>query len=199
MIRLPIGLLLALPGVASASAEAGIGHEAFHVPWKDIGFHTFNLVLLLVLLFFLLRRPLADALANRAALIRRELQEARDAKEAAEKRLEDLEERLAGFEFQVDGLRREMTEQAEQEREAIVERARREAEAVRTAAERAIRDEVARARRGLQEEVVTLSVALARQLLERQVGEEDQERLVRDLLACMQHGDDQGGRSGHVV
>ena len=198
---------LALPGAALA-AEAAHAAEGgtFHVPWASLGFHTLNLTILLVALFLLLRRPLADSLANRSALVRRDLQDARDAKEAAEKRLEDLEERLAGFEFQVDGLRREMAEQAEAERQAIVERAHHEADAIRTAAERAIRDEVARARRGLQEEVVGLSLALARQILERQVGEADQERLVRDLLARMEqdggggsHTGGPGGRSGDVV
>ena len=199
MTRLVLPFLLALPSAALASGEAAAEGEAFHVPWASIGFHTLNLAILLVALFFLLRRPLSDALANRSALIRRSLQEARDAKEAAEALLEDLEERLAGFEFQVDGLKREMAQQAEEERLAIVERARHEAEAIRSAGERAIRDEVARARRGLQEEVVTLSVALARQLLERQVAEADQERLVGDLLARMQSDGDRGGRSGHVV
>ncbi|MBN1336981.1 MAG: ATP synthase F0 subunit B [Deltaproteobacteria bacterium] len=189
MIRL-VPLLLALPGAALASHEGG----AVHIPWASLGFHTLNLTLLLVALFLLLRRPLADTLASRSALVRREVQDAHDAREAAVRRLEDLEERLAGFEFQVDGMRREMAEQAEEERQAIVDRAHREAEAIRSAAERAIRDEVARARRGLQEEVVTLSVALARQLLERQVGEADQDRLVGELLARM--GQDRAGSPG---
>jgi F-type H+-transporting ATPase subunit b len=133
-------------------------------------------------IFWFARRPVSDALKNRSASVRRDIESAQEERAAARADLEDLEEKLADFELQVERLRKEMAEQAQHEREAILARAEREAQLVQASAERAIRDETQRARRQLQTDAVTLAVKLAEDILAARVADEDQQALARQLL-----------------
>jgi F-type H+-transporting ATPase subunit b len=177
---LPCLLLLLVPSLALASGDAHGGEV--HVPWSGLFWHAFNLVLLLGVIFWFARRPVSDALKNRSASVRRDIESAQEERAAARADLEDLEEKLADFELQVERLRKEMAEQAQHEREAILARAEREAQLVQASAERAIRDETQRARRQLQTDAVTLAVKLAEDILAARVADEDQHALARQLL-----------------
>ncbi len=181
---IPSALLLMVPAVALAAGDAHGGEV--HVPWSGILFHTLNLALLLGVIVWFARRPVSDALKNRAAKVRRDIQSAQDERAAARAELEELEEKLGEFELEVERLRKEMAEQAQHERELILERAEREAEAVRAAAERAIRDETQRARRQLQADAVSLAVKLAQDILAAQVGDADQQALAKQLLDAVE-------------
>ena len=181
---LSCAVLFLVPAVALASGDAHGGPVT--IPWSGLFWHTFNLALLLGVIVWLARRPVSDALSNRAAKVRRDLESAQSERVAAQAELEDLEEKLADFELQVERLRKEMAEQAQHEREVILERAQRESQAVRASAERAIRDEVQRARRQLQNDAVALAVQLAEGILAARVGEDDQQLLARQLLDAVE-------------
>ncbi len=189
---LPCALLLLAPAVALASGDAHGG--AVTIPWTSLFWHAFNLLLLLGVIFWLARRPVSDALRNRSATVRRDIESAQSERAAARVELEELEEKLADFELQVERLRKEMAEQAQHEREDILERAERESIAVRASAERAIRDEAQRARRQLQADAVALAVQLAEGILAAQVSEADQQALARELLDAVDqdHSSTQG-------
>jgi F-type H+-transporting ATPase subunit b len=181
---LPCALLLLFPAVALAAGDAHGGPVT--IPWSGLFWHSFNLALLLGVIFWFARRPIGDALKNRAAKVRRDIESAQGERAAARAELEDLEEKLADFELQVERLRKEMAEQAQHEREAILERAERESAAVQASAERAIRDEAQRARRQLQTEAVQLAVQLAEGILAARVGDDDQQALARKLLDAVE-------------
>ena len=180
----PCALILLAPAVAFAAGDAHGG--AVSVPWSGLFWHSFNLALLLGGIFFLARRPVSDALRNRSTKVRRDIEQAQADRVAASAELEDLEEKLADFELQVERLRKEMAEQAQHEREVIIQRAERESNAVRAAAERAIRDETLRAGRQLQADAVALAVQLAEGILTAQAGDADQQALARQLLETVE-------------
>ncbi len=181
-----IVLLFALM-MPSLALAAGDGHGDGGIPWMGLFWHAVNLSILVGVIFWLARRPVTDALKARSLSVRRDIESARNARAAARTDLEDLEEKLADFELQVERLRKEMAEQAQHEREAIMERARREADSVRAAARRAIRDESLRARRELHEQTVAMAVQLAEGILGAQVGDVDQQVLARQLLEAVDH------------
>jgi len=188
----PCALLLLLPAVALASGDAHGGPVT--IPWTGLAWHALNLTILLGAIFWFARRPVSDALKNRSAKVRRDIESAQNERAAARAELEALEEKLADFELQVERLRKEMAEHAQHEREAILERAQRESQAVQLAAERAIRDETQRARRQLQADAVALAVKLAEGILAAQVGDADQQALARQLIAAVdaEHSSIQG-------
>jgi F-type H+-transporting ATPase subunit b len=194
MARLALWVLALAPSLAFAS---GSGREAEAIPWGSIGAHAFNLAVLLAVLYWFARRPISDALRTRATSVRRAIESAQKERDLARAQLDELEEKLADFELQVERLRKEMAEQAQHEREQLVARAEREVATVRAAAVRAVRDETRRARRQLQEQSVTLGVALAERILASEASDADQQVLARQLLASVGEGGHNFGGADH--
>jgi F-type H+-transporting ATPase subunit b len=194
MVRLTLWVLALAPAVAFASEH---GQGAGGIPWGSWGAHAFNLVVLLAVLFLLARRPISDALRNRATGVRRSIESAQKERDLARAQLDELEEKLAEFELQVERLRKEMAEQAQHEREELLARAEREIATVQAAAARAVRDEARRARRELQEQSVTIAVALAERILAGQASDADQQVLARELLSAVGEGERTRGGADH--
>ena len=194
--------LLMLSNVAAASgggehveAEAG-GHGAVHIPWDTLAFHAINLAIFVGLIVWLAGPKVKDALANRAAGIRRQLQEAERVQAEAKARYDALEARLAGFEGQLASMRAEAEAEAAREQVVIDERAARDAAMVREAARRTVDTEVARARQELRREAVQLAVGLAETQIKGSIGPADQERFAADFLVAVKADDGQGVTHG---
>ncbi len=147
--------------------------------------HGINLFLLFALLFWALRRPVADALANRAHDVRKGLTDAAQARDESKQRFDDLAARISNFEAELAQMKAEAAADAQQEEAKLIERANREAERIRTSADRTIRDEVQRARVALRNDAVELAVQLAEQTLRSKVGGDDQKKLAREFLESL--------------
>ncbi|MCB9765286.1 MAG: hypothetical protein H6739_36265 [Alphaproteobacteria bacterium] len=181
MTRLAFTLAgLMVPAIAFAAE--GHGHGP---PWQEIGIHAINFTLLVGLLAFLLRTPISDALKNRTAVIRDELEESNRLRKEALNRFEDLESRLARFENQVEEMRAEGLVEAEREAQTIAEKTTRDVEHIRATTEKTIRDETRNARLALRRESVELAVRLAEENLRQQLTAADQDRLSQEFLGAI--------------
>src|SRR5687768_6064090 len=63
----------------------------------DLGFHAFNVSLLLAVLYALTRRPIGDTLKERALGIRNELTESAKTRDDAQRRYTEIDARLAAL------------------------------------------------------------------------------------------------------
>lgn len=82
----------------SASAfAAGGGHGDGHIPWKGIAFQAANLGILLLALFFLIRKSVVEAFANRR-------KDYLDRSEKTKSALKDAEAALAGIKDKLNNL-----------------------------------------------------------------------------------------------
>lgn len=160
---------------------------------SKLGWHLFNLALLVGVLVWAVRRPVVDGIKNRALAIRKELTDAARMRDEARQRHEELGLRLSRFEEEVKQLRAEAEADAKAEEAKLIERAHAEAERIKQTAERNIRDELSRAQFALRKEAVDLAVKLAEQTLRREVRAEDQRRLARQFLDSL---NEEGG-NGH--
>jgi F-type H+-transporting ATPase subunit b len=171
-------------------------HDGDHTPnWRDgdspdyvlgnIGQHVFNLTLLVAFLVYVGRRPVLDAVKNRALGIRKEITDAARLRDEAKQRHEELSARLSGFEEEVRTLRADAEIDAKVEEQKLIERAHEEAKRIGQIAERNIRDELVRARVALRKDAVDLAVKLAEQVLRSEVEPEDQRRLARQFLESL--------------
>ena len=158
-------------------------------PWTDIGLHTLNLAILLGVLAWFFGKKVTAAVAQRAADIQIAVDQANEARKAAQHRADDLEKRLQGVETQLAGIRKQAESEAAQEAEVLFARAEIDAAAIREAAERTIRDETARARQGLRAEAVSLATQLAGAQLKSQITADDQKRLAVDFLSAVKSGE----------
>jgi F-type H+-transporting ATPase subunit b len=182
--------------VLSTVAFAAGGGDAVHheFPKMPIIWHAVNLGILLSGMIFLLRKPIMHALANRAATVKRDIDEANRLRRDAQHRMEDLELRLSGFEAELEQMQQAAETDAQKEREAILARAEVDAERIREAAQRSIRDETVRARASLRREAAQLGIALARERLQSSITSADQGRLNDDFLTAVK---DSGQESHH--
>jgi F-type H+-transporting ATPase subunit b len=148
--------------------------------------HLINLLILLAALYWFFRRPVSDALANRAHDIQKDLGEAARLRAEAEARHVELTARIQAFEGEVEKMKAQAAVDAKAEEERLVARAHEESARIAATAQRNIRDEVARARTTLQTEAVDLAMKLAENTLRNNVKSEDQQALARQFLASLE-------------
>lgn len=158
------------------------GEANEHYQIKGLIWHTINLLLLVGVLFFFVRKPVGSFIQARADAIRTELDEADTLRRAAQERHEALVARLDHFDEEVARIQQLGDKRAIEDRQLLEQRAERAAEQIRDNVQRNIQDEVGRARDSLRREAVELAVQLAEQTLSTSVSADDQRRLARQFL-----------------
>ena len=126
---------------------------------------------------------ISAALEERDAHTARAIEAAEKASSEAEKARADVEVALGEAQAQAAQLLSEARERAEAREHEIVSAAKQEASAMVDAAKKAIRAEQDKAISSIRSEVVDLSLSAATQVLGRQVGDEDDRRVVTDLIS----------------
>jgi F-type H+-transporting ATPase subunit b len=144
-----------------------------------------NFLILLVVLYRFLYRPLMTTLADRATAISQQLAEAQAAREEAHRQLADFETRLRASQAEAQQAREQVLREAAAMRERLTAEARAEAGRLIETAQTQIAQEVRRARSELRQEVGGLAVQIAERLIRRSLREEDQQRLVQEALAAL--------------
>jgi len=142
----------------------------------------FNLVLFVGALIFLLRRPIGASLTARRDTIRRELMRAQEERRAALAKLEEVEARLARLDAEVETVRAQAKREAEAERESITRATAEETRRLREQAQREIESAGKVARQDLRRFAAEQSVRLAEESIRRDIGAEDDARLMNDYI-----------------
>lgn len=141
---------------------------------------TLNLLGFIALVVWLLRKPLVQFFENRRLGVAETLRKAEEDRDRARAVAREVGERLARIEAEIETLRVQAREQAEQEQKEIAARAVEESERVvaRTRAELDAR--VRSARNELTAYAADLAVELARDLVVKNVTPDDETRLVAE-------------------
>ncbi len=178
-------LLAALPAQAETGGHAG-GLGSLIYP-------TLNLVLLIGVLVYFTRKPLADFFSDRRKAIQADLAAANALRADAEARYAKWQRRLIDLESELAGIRATARERAATEREHILADATAAAERIRRDAQAAVDQELRRARAQLRQEAAALAVALASETLQRQVTAADQDRLLDEFVQTIERAPAAGG------
>jgi len=187
-----VALALALLPVAARAASEGGEHGASGM---TLVWHALNLLILIGVLVYFARGPIAGYLNARRAQIEDGIQSAGRELAEAEKRLGACEQRAAQLDAELDEIRRVVREQAEGERDRLLAEARATGERIRRDAVAAAEQEVRHARERLRSETVDLAVKLASDILRSQVTDADRTRLVDDFVQSVEQTPaDAGGR-----
>lgn len=149
---------------------------------SSIYFGLINFSLLIGLLVFLLRRPVRDFFATRAAILRQAVEGAREARAVAEHRLQEWDTRLACIEAEMQGLRTQLREEGELARQTIIARANEYAAKMTVETERMIAQELKRTKERLRATTVDLAILMAERYLREQTTTEDQVRLAQQYV-----------------
>jgi F-type H+-transporting ATPase subunit b len=139
---------------------------------------TVNLIIFLVVLYFLVRKPTREFFRQRYTEIRASLERAAREKETAAARLAEIDTRLNRLDAEIADIRTQAEREAAAERERIETQARQEAEKLRAMAQREIESAKNSALAELQQFTATQAVELAEKIIRRELTAEDDARLV---------------------
>lgn len=145
-------------------------------PWLTIG-RLFNLALVIGVLVWIARKPLANFYASRTATIREQLAEAQKARQEAEAKLAEVETRMSQLDTELRAMKEAAEKEgqeeyarlnaaAERDAQKVIERARQEIEGMTRAAEIELKAHAAE-----------LAVQLAEERIRQEISSEDRDRL----------------------
>lgn len=168
--------VLAFPAVSLAAEKGGKWGL-----WLTIG-RFFNLALVIGVLVWVARKPLAKFYVNRTAMIREQLDEAQKARAEAEAKLAEIESRMSRLDQELNEIKataeqeaqaeyRRLVEVAEQDAQKVTERARQEIEGLTRAAQLELRTRAAE-----------LAVQLAEERIRQEISPEDRRRLFSQFV-----------------
>jgi F-type H+-transporting ATPase subunit b len=178
-------LLLLAPALALAASAAGDeGHGGGLISLdKSLIVQGINFLLLLVILNFLLYRPLVGKMQERTAAIRKSLEEAQAVRAEAARQQEENAARLRSAYQEAAAIREQALKEAADEQRKLVENAQAEARRLVEGARAQTEADIRRAREELRREVAGLAVAVAEKLVRRSLRDEDHRRIVDDAIA----------------
>jgi F-type H+-transporting ATPase subunit b len=141
-----------------------------------------NFAVLAIVLVYLLRKPLSQALSSRIKVIKDELEDLEARKDGAEKKLAEYNEKLAQLEKEAETIVEDYIKQGHEAKERILKEAESSAEKLKTQARRNIEYEFEQAKLKLQAEIFETSLEKAEDIIKIKFSEDDQDRIVDEYL-----------------
>ncbi len=181
--KIAVGLaavLAAVPVVALAQEHAE--HAAHAVNWNELLWQIIDFLVVVIVLVVFGRKPLAQFLATRRKNVAEALEEAQRLKADAEAKEKEYRGRLERLNDEIDELRKEMIKAGEAERDRIVADAEAKASRMRKETEFVIDQQMKQLRVDLTREAVEAAITAAQEVLTREAGPADQERLSKLYL-----------------
>ncbi len=176
--------LVLLSGVFSISTALGAsGGEGGSKGWVSTDtFRVMNFAVLAIVLVYLLRKPLSQALNSRIKVIKDELEDLEARKNEAEKKLAEYNEKLAQLEKEAEKILEDYIKQGHEAKQRILKEAEASAEKLKSQARRNIEHEFEQAKLKLQEEIFETSLEKAEEIIKNKISEDDQDRIVEEYL-----------------
>ena len=141
-----------------------------------------NFVVLVVLLFLALRKPVSQALSGRITGIQEELDELEAKKAAAEKKLAEYDTQIASLEGEAEKIVAEYIKQGEEAKKRILEESQKAADKLEEQARKNIEHEFQSVKNKLQGDILEKALVKAEELVKGKITEDDQNRLVDEYL-----------------
>jgi len=148
----------------------------------SFAWQVFNFVLVIVLFYFLLRKAAPAFFRGRAADIKEALNKAVREKEEALARLKEVEDKMARLDDEVASIEAEAKESAELEKKRVAEEAEAERDRIRREAKDELERRVLSMRRELREYAASLIEKSTREILNREISIQDDDRLMETFF-----------------
>jgi F-type H+-transporting ATPase subunit b len=184
----PAVLVLALSAAAfAATGGEGGGEEHGGTDISGVVWQVVNFAVLVGLLVFAMKKfDVKGMLRQRTELIRKSIDEAREAKEMAQKALAEVEERLKLKDREIEDIMANARASGERERAEAEEEGRRMSERITEQARANIEMELEQARAALKAEAVELALELAEKKLGERLTPEEQRKLIEESLSKLE-------------
>ncbi|MBM4439218.1 MAG: F0F1 ATP synthase subunit B [Candidatus Rokubacteria bacterium] len=173
-----MALVLVGPAGAWAASEGGL--ISFD---KSLIIQGVNFLVLLVVLNFLLYKPLVAKMQERTTAIQKALEEAQAARAEAARQQDENAARLRTAYQEAASIREQALKEAAEEQRKLVEGAQAEARRLVETARAQTEADIRRAREELRREVAGLAVGVAEKLVRRSLRDEDHRKIVDDAIS----------------
>jgi len=178
--------IFALGAVAVYASGGEGGHEAGGLDPKklwDLLYRTLNFAGLVAILVFFLKKPIANGLSSRRQAIMEQFDELDARKSEAEQKYKEYEAKLSQIDTEVQKILDAAVAQGELEKQKIIDEANRAADDIKRQAEMSIQHELGEAKNKLRDDIATQAVALAEELIKKNLQPSDQVKLVENCLS----------------
>ncbi|MEB3053504.1 F0F1 ATP synthase subunit B [Bacillus pseudomycoides] len=152
------------------------------IPFGTIAYTLLVFLILLIMLRKFAWGPLMGIMKEREEHVASEIDAAEQNNAEAKKLVEEQREMLKQSRIEAQELIERAKKQAEDQKDVIVAAAKEEAESIKASAVQEIQREKEHAITALQEQVASLSVQIASKVIEKELKEEDQVKLIRDYI-----------------
>jgi F-type H+-transporting ATPase subunit b len=173
---------LAIASFVFAGSGGGEGAEHAAPWWKDYIWKIINFLLLFVILYKFAKKPMQNFFQKRTELIEKTLNEAKEAKAASLKALQEVETRLKAKDAEIQAILAASKKSGEQERDSIITESDRLKAKILEQAKTNIEYELKHAKEAIKAEAVELAMELAEKKLKEKLTKEEQEKLLEDSL-----------------
>jgi F-type H+-transporting ATPase subunit b len=178
-----IGCFAAGSVLLSSFALASEGGADRSADLLDLLYRWINFTLLVIILVVVLKKVnIKQYFISRIEGIKKELDDLKKQREAAEGKARDLENKLKAFEGERKEILAQYRADGLAEKERILAEARDRAKQIVEQAEVSIQFEMQTAKEKLREEVVALAAQRAEEIIAHEMTDKDQDRLVNDFI-----------------
>jgi F-type H+-transporting ATPase subunit b len=183
-------VLAAAPARPAIAAPAFLLQTAIESKGHENLFDLINLIILIGVLVYLLRKPVGRFFSQRAQDIRKSLEEGRKALAAAQEQLAAAEEKLRRLEQDIAALKESAEREMAAERERMRAAAEAETERILASARSMIHSATQAAKLELKHYAARQATEIAEKMIRERLGEQDQARLVNRFLQGIPGGSD---------
>ena len=176
-----VALVFSLGGLALASSDGG--HGGVHNAWLGIDTaKVINFGVLVIALFFIAKKPVAEFFSSRAKGIEDEIKGLEQKKADAEKKLAEYQARFRSLDQESKKIVEEYIKQGEEAKIRILAEAEAQAAKLEAMAKRNIEQEFKAAKTKLQQEIAEKAMIKAEELIKASISPDDQDMLVDEYL-----------------
>jgi F-type H+-transporting ATPase subunit b len=139
-------------------------------------------VLVIILVYGIRKAKVMDYLSLRSDEIRKKLEDLKKAKETAESKCKDMEQRLAEFESKKNEILEQYRKEGLAEKDRILNEAKERVQQILDQSELEIDQEFRSVRNRLKQEIVDLSVQQAKEIIKKSMNEKDHDNLINEFV-----------------
>ena len=174
----------AADGAHGEGEHEGAGHAAHHgLDPKTFAFQLLNFGVLVFILVKFGGSAMNKMLAARHVQLKKDIEEAAQARAAAELRLAEQEKRMANLAAEVARLRASIKEEAEKEQARLLAVADEKSKRIQDDARFLMQQQVKEAERRFREELAGAAVRVAEEVVRRSVRPDDESRLAQTFIS----------------
>ena len=140
------------------------------------------LIVMIVVVMVILYKPIKKTLDTRASYIEGQIKDANDAKAISEENAKISEQNIIDSRKKASEIIANANVIAEQQKEAIIEEANKQVIRMKQEAEEDILKAKEEAQKEIHDEIVNVALDASKEILQREINEKDNSRLVEDFL-----------------